>query len=76
MLILKFGGTSVRNASALRNVVAIVRNCYPGTNGLVVVLSATAGTTNDLLELSRISCFGIPMWHIGADCCMTSICRL
>jgi len=57
MLILKFGGTSVRNASALRNVVAIVRNCYPGTNGLVVVLSATAGTTNDLLELSRISCF-------------------
>ncbi len=50
--VLKFGGTSVADAAALRSVLDIVS--ARSTNGarLLVVLSATAGTTNALLELA------------------------
>ncbi|MFN5875833.1 MAG: aspartate kinase, partial [Ignavibacteria bacterium] len=52
MQVLKFGGTSVRNAEALTSVSAIVRQQALRNNGTVVVLSATAGTTNALLALA------------------------
>ena len=51
MIVTKFGGTSVENASAMRNVAAIVReriSLHP-----VVVSSACAGVTNALLKLAR-----------------------
>jgi aspartate kinase len=48
-VVLKFGGTSVRDADALRRLVQIVRN----TSGTpVVVVSALAGVTNALVEVA------------------------
>ncbi len=51
MIVTKFGGTSVENAAAMRNVAAIVRERAP--RGVVVVSSACAGVTNTLLTLAR-----------------------
>lgn len=58
MQVLKFGGTSVRNAEALTSVSAIVRQQALRNNGTVVVLSATAGTTNALLALAQLAASG------------------
>lgn len=55
MLVMKFGGTSVQDASALARVVAIIAQHLDEAGGLVVVLSATSGTTNDLLALARLA---------------------
>lgn len=52
MLVLKFGGTSVQNALALRQVASIVQSAHQQHGALVVVLSATSGTTNTLLQLA------------------------
>lgn len=41
--VLKFGGTSVKNASAMKNVAAILDNYSPP---IIVVLSAISGTTD------------------------------
>jgi len=49
-VVLKFGGTSVRDADALGRLVQIVRN----TRGApVVVVSALAGVTNALVDIAR-----------------------
>ncbi|MBI5464301.1 MAG: aspartate kinase, partial [Ignavibacteriales bacterium] len=56
MIILKFGGTSVEDAHAMRNVIGIIereRNRHP-----LVVVSAIAGTTNALLKSARVSLDG------------------
>lgn len=45
--VFKFGGASVRNAEAVKNVAEIIRN-YKGTDYLVVVISAMGKTTNAL----------------------------
>jgi len=50
ILVRKFGGTSVQDASALRCVLDIVAT---GTTRQVVVLSATSGTTDTLLRTAR-----------------------
>ncbi|MGB7603122.1 MAG: aspartate kinase [Candidatus Sulfotelmatobacter sp.] len=47
--ILKFGGTSVGDASSIRRVAEVVRNAADESD-LVVVVSAMAGVTNSLLE--------------------------
>jgi aspartate kinase len=47
--ILKFGGTSVGDASSIRRVAEIVRNAADESD-LVVVVSAMSGVTNSLLE--------------------------
>ncbi|MEO5931791.1 MAG: aspartate kinase [Candidatus Kapaibacterium sp.] len=59
-LVLKFGGTSVRDAAAMRRVVAIVAGeiardrTAPGPRApMVVVTSACAGVTDMLLECAR-----------------------
>jgi aspartate kinase len=46
MIVMKFGGTSVADAACLRDVAALVRGALP--RGPLVVLSATAGTTDRL----------------------------
>ena len=46
-LVLKFGGTSVADAGAVRNVAAIVKAAETGRP--IVVTSAIAGFTNALL---------------------------
>ncbi len=51
MIIMKFGGTSVENAHAMENVIKIVsreKNRQP-----IIVLSAIAGATNDLLKCAH-----------------------
>lgn len=53
MIVMKFGGTSVQDASALRKVAAIISTHGTEDGGLLVVLSATAKTTNALLDLAR-----------------------
>ncbi|MBS1767778.1 MAG: aspartate kinase [Acidobacteria bacterium] len=51
LTILKFGGSSVGSADALRRAVTIVRSELP--SGGLVVVSALKGTTDDLLEAAR-----------------------
>jgi aspartate kinase len=50
--VMKFGGTSVGDASCIRKVVDIVR-CASPENHLVVVVSAMSGVTNKLVEAAK-----------------------
>lgn len=54
MLVMKFGGASVKNPEAVRNVVEIVRQ-YAGKRRLVVVVSAMDKTTNHLETLAGLA---------------------
>lgn len=55
MLVVKFGGTSVASASAITAVADIIQQYTREPEGVVVVLSATSGTTSDLLEIARMA---------------------
>jgi aspartate kinase len=57
MLVLKFGGTSVADADAIRRVTAIV-GAQSGAR--VVVVSALAGVTDALLEIGQVACADEP----------------
>ncbi|HRP02122.1 MAG TPA: lysine-sensitive aspartokinase 3 [Candidatus Kapabacteria bacterium] len=50
MVVMKFGGTSVKDANAIRNVINIVRNRYPWS---WIVVSALSGVTNKLVKISE-----------------------
>lgn len=50
MKILKFGGTSVGSPERMKNLLDIIR---PAEEKQIVVLSAVAGTTNTLVEISQ-----------------------
>ncbi|MGD9588612.1 MAG: bifunctional aspartate kinase/homoserine dehydrogenase I [Pyrinomonadaceae bacterium] len=52
MKVMKFGGSSVANASNIENVVEIIRRAAE-EGPCVVVLSAMQGTTDDLIETGR-----------------------
>ncbi|MGA9041500.1 MAG: aspartate kinase [Terriglobales bacterium] len=54
LLVMKFGGTSVGNASCIENAVEIVR-AAARDNDVVVVVSAMSGVTNRLIEAARQS---------------------
>ncbi|MDE3246957.1 MAG: bifunctional aspartate kinase/homoserine dehydrogenase I, partial [Acidobacteriota bacterium] len=54
--VLKFGGTSVGSAEALRRVAAIVATELP--HGGLVVVSALSGTTDRILEALRLASGG------------------
>jgi bifunctional aspartokinase / homoserine dehydrogenase 1 len=54
LLVMKFGGTSVGDASCMLRVVDIVRAASVQSN-LVVVVSAMSGVTNKLIEASTLS---------------------
>lgn len=56
MIVMKFGGTSVENAVAIDRVAGIVRNRV--THLPVVVVSAMARVTDELLQISRLAEFG------------------
>jgi aspartate kinase len=53
MLVMKFGGTSVQDSRALRSVASIVRSATAAGEPVIAVLSATSGTTNELLRCAR-----------------------
>jgi aspartate kinase len=66
-VVVKFGGTSIATADALERVARIVRGC---TGERIVVVSATAGTTNALIEASRTAARGD---LVGAEAAMTRL---
>lgn len=54
MIILKFGGTSVANASAINQIASIIKSKL-SNDKLVIVLSACSGITDQLLDLAQAS---------------------
>lgn len=60
MLVLKFGGTSVADEGAMRRVAAIIATHDSEPDGIVVVLSATSGTTTQLLNIAQLAGSGQP----------------
>lgn len=55
MKILKFGGSSIRDAERIKNVIDIVKNESKENNIVGVVFSAFQGITDDLLNVSRMA---------------------
>ncbi len=55
-VVMKFGGTSVADVDRLKNVADIVEKRKAGGDRLVVVLSAMAGQTNELVQLAHAAC--------------------
>ncbi len=53
MVVMKFGGTSVQDASALQRVANIITSHARTGEFVLAVLSATSGTTNALLRIAR-----------------------
>ena len=49
----KFGGTSVADITHIRNVAKRVIETYDGGDNIVVVLSAMAGVTNNLISMAK-----------------------
>ncbi|MFZ4713655.1 MAG: hypothetical protein ACOYL6_08090 [Bacteriovoracaceae bacterium] len=54
-VVAKFGGTSVQNISAMKKSAVIANN----EKAQLVVVSATSGTTNKLIEIMRIAELGL-----------------
>ena len=53
IIVMKFGGTSVANIERIKNVASIIESKKNKDARIVVVVSAMAGVTNDLVEKSR-----------------------
>lgn len=58
LLVIKFGGTSVGNSSAISQAVEMVRGSLKEWDRVVVVVSALGGVTDLLLEGARTSADG------------------
>jgi aspartate kinase len=52
IIVQKFGGTSVADIDRIRNVAKRVTKTYDQGNDVVVILSAMAGTTDNLIEMA------------------------
>ena len=50
---LKFGGTSVGTTERIQHVAKIIENEHASGNQLIIVVSAMAGKTNELIKLSK-----------------------
>jgi aspartate kinase len=67
-LVMKFGGTSVADADAIGRLVSIVKGRLgAGDPPPVVVVSATSGTTDQLLALAADARSGLPGANAGLD---------
>lgn len=53
LIIQKFGGTSLADTAKIKQLVNIIQNEITNGNKVVVVVSAMAGATNDLIELCK-----------------------
>ena len=51
--VLKFGGTSVGTIERIKHVAKIIKKEYDAGNKIIVIVSAMAGKTNELLKLSE-----------------------
>lgn len=56
MLVMKFGGTSLADAPSIAHVAGLVEGARATDRALVVVVSAMAGVTNELLATARTAC--------------------
>ena len=52
-IVMKFGGTSVGSVDRIKNVSKIVKSEFDKGNQVVVVLSAMAGETDRLIDLTK-----------------------
>ena len=52
-IVQKFGGTSVGDLDRIRNVAQRVKSCVEAGDEVAVVVSAMAGTTNQLVEWAK-----------------------
>lgn len=53
LIVQKFGGSSVADASKIRNVARIITDTYKKGNSVVAVLSAQGDTTDELIEKAK-----------------------
>ena len=53
LLVLKFGGTSVGSCEKIIKVAKLIKKYYDKKNKIIVVSSAMAGVTNDLVKKSK-----------------------
>ena len=53
-LTLKFGGTSVGSIQKIKKVANIIKKRHEEGNNIIVVVSAMAGTTNELIKKSNL----------------------
>ncbi len=53
LVVQKFGGSSVKDAEALRRVAGIITDTYKAGNNVIVVVSAQGDTTDDLIEKAK-----------------------
>ena len=53
LIVQKFGGTSVADLERIRSVAKRVVKTYDQGNDVVVILSAMAGTTDNLIEMAN-----------------------
>ena len=53
VLVMKFGGTSVADLDRIRNVARRVARTYDAGNDVVVILSAMAGVTDNLIRMAH-----------------------
>ena len=51
--VLKFGGTSVGTIERIQHVANIIKKEHDNGNKIIVVVSAMAGKTNELINLSQ-----------------------
>ena len=51
--VLKFGGTSVGTIERIQHVASIVKKEHEDGNNVVVIVSAMAGKTNELIKFSK-----------------------
>ena len=56
LIVQKYGGTSVADLNCIRNVAQRVVKTYDQGNDVVVILSAMAGVTDNLIQLARQVC--------------------
>ena len=52
-IVIKFGGTSVGSIEKIINAAKIIKKRYKEGNDVIVVVSAMAGSTNDLINKSK-----------------------
>jgi aspartate kinase len=55
LIVQKYGGTSVGDVDRIRNVAKRVAKTYDQGNEVVVILSAMAGVTDNLIKLARVA---------------------
>ena len=53
LLVLKFGGTSIESCEKITKVAKLIKKYHDKKNKIIVVSSAMAGVTNDLIKKSK-----------------------